>query len=349
MAEPTQNPSQRVSHWSTSDEDPQHAIDYWREIRRLAYVDVVCDPTTPQFRGEVTSGDYGSFTISTKQATGDLARRSPRQVAEGADDEYLFATFQVAGTGILQQADRTATVSPGTFALYDSSLPFVMSHEGPYQQVVVRLAADNAYALAGLKRDTDLLAVTLDCDGAMSAIAAFFLNFAATQRHDPRGAEHLAPHASALAATLLSYAAAPEDTGLPDFLRHDEIQSFIRTHLADPDLDADTIATAVRTSRRSLYRLFEGTNTSVMELARSLRIDTARKLLLRYPNRPISAIARETGFSSVSSFHRTFRTEAGLTPGDYREQNLPDPGRVPSWDWLSGPSRPEAADPVSVR
>lgn len=330
MAEPTPNASPRVRHWSTGDEESANAIDYWREIRRRAYVDVVCDPTTPRFHGQVTSGDYGSFTISTKQATGDVARRGPHQIAQGAEaDEYLFATFQVAGTGILDQADRTAIVAPGTFALYDSSVPFVLSHDGPYQQVVVRLAADNAYALAGLKRDTDLLAVTLDCDGAMSAIAAFFINFAATQVDDPRGAEHLAPHASALAATLLSYAAAPEEPGLPDFLRQDEIRSFIRTHLADAHLDADTIAAAARMSRRSLYRLFEGTDLSVMELVRTLRIDTACKLLSRYPDRPISVIARETGFNSVSSFHRTFRAETGLTPGDYREQNFSEPGRVP--------------------
>lgn len=320
----TPNGPSRVTRWSTDEQGPEHAIDYWRDVRRRAYVEVVTDPTTADFHGSVTRGDYGTFALSSKQASGEVARRGHGLIARGdEDDEYLFAMFQVAGTGILQQAERTAIVPPGTFALYDSALPFALYHEGPYEQVVVHLVAERAYSLAGLRPGTDLLAVTLNCDGAMSAIAAFFLNFAATQQNDPRGAEYLAPHASALASTLLAYASATQARDLPDFLRHDEVTAFIRTHLADPSLDADDIAVGARMSRRSLYRLFEGTDASVMGLLRSLRIDTAKKLLLRHPHRPISAIARETGFASVSHFHRTFRSETGMTPGDYRDHSAP--------------------------
>ncbi|MFP5022240.1 helix-turn-helix domain-containing protein [Pseudonocardia phyllosphaerae] len=308
-----------MTRWSTDEVDRQHAVDYWRNVRRQAYVDVGTDPTTPEFHGEVTSGEYGTFALSTKHASGEHIRRGPRRLTHGDEDEdYLFAAFQISGTGMLQQAGRSAVVSPGAFALYDSSLPFELHYEGPYEQVVVRLPAERAYALAGLRRGTDLLAVPLDCKGAMSAVAAFFVNFAETQQRDPDGVEFLLPHASGLASTLLTYASSTQAPEAPEFLRHNEVTSFIRTHLADPDLDADTIATGVQMSRRSLYRLFEDTDTSVMSLLRSVRIDTAKDLL-RDRGRPVSAVARETGFSNLSHFYRTFRSETGMTPGDFRE------------------------------
>ncbi|OMH34476.1 helix-turn-helix domain-containing protein [Tersicoccus sp. Bi-70] len=311
----------RVTHWSISDQSPQDAIDYWREIRRRAYVDVVCDPTTAQLQADVVRGDYGSFALSTKRVSGDYARRGRTELAQGHESyENLFAIFQISGTGVLEQEERTATMPPGSFAVYNSSLPFSMYHDGPYRQVVVHLDADNAYALAGLKRNSDLLAVTMECDGAMSAIAAFFINFAAIQQHDPVGVEYLVPHAAALASTLLAYAARTQDPELPDFLKHDQIRAFIRTHLADPSLNADDIATGAHLSRRSLYRLYEGADTSVMQLVRSLRIETAKQLLHRYPDRPLSSIARETGFRTTSNFHRAFRSVTQITPGEYRER-----------------------------
>ncbi|SIS09201.1 helix-turn-helix domain-containing protein [Williamsia sterculiae] len=315
-------PGERIAQWSTSDQAPQDAIDHWREIRRRVYVDVVCDPTTPRLRADVVRGEYETFALSSKRVSGDCARRGRAELGRGREDrEDLFAVFQISGSGILQQSDRTAVVLPGSFVVYNSTLPFTMYHDGPYHQVIVHLDADNAYALAGLTRDSDLLAVTIECDGAMSAIAAFFINFAATQQHDPQGADYLATHASALASTLLAYAARSRRPDLPDFLQHDQIRTFIRTHLADPYLDADDIAIGAHLSRRSLYRLYEGSDTSVMQLVRTLRIDTAKQLLHRYPDRPISAIARETGFKTTSNFHRAFRSAAGITPGEYRERD----------------------------
>lgn len=90
-------------------------------------------------------------------------------------------------------------------------------------------------------------------------------------------------------------------------------------HLADPDLDSQGIAVGLHLSRRTLFRLFEGTGESVMGQLRSLRLERARVMLRAQPDKPISSIALELGFSGPVQFYRAFRTTAGMTPGEYRE------------------------------
>ncbi|TGN79450.1 AraC family transcriptional regulator [Streptomyces bauhiniae] len=96
----------------------------------------------------------------------------------------------------------------------------------------------------------------------------------------------------------------------------------MRTHMADPDLDAEGIAAGLHLSRRTLFRLFEGAGESVMARLRSLRLERARLMLRTQPGAQISAIALETGFSSAVQFYRAFRTVTGMTPSEYREAGV---------------------------
>ncbi|GAA3139679.1 hypothetical protein GCM10020255_015890 [Rhodococcus baikonurensis] len=130
------------------------------------------------------------------------------------------------------------------------------------------MPADRAFALAGIDRTTDILATTMSCAGAMSAVAAFFTQLAQHQDSDPHGAAQLETHASSLATSLLSLVTPVRSAAeIPAFLRRDQVLAYIHAHLADPDLDAERIATAMRLSRRSLYRLFQGTDHTVMDIS----------------------------------------------------------------------------------
>lgn len=56
----------------------------------------------------------------------------------------------------------------------------------------------------------------------------------------------------------------------------------------------------------------------------SLRIKNVKKLLLNedYKNYTLLAIALESGFNSKSAFYNAFKKDTGLTPTQYRQQNL---------------------------
>lgn len=307
---------------STSRAPDDGVIDYWREARRHAYVDVSTDPADPDFYGDVRLGRYTNFTLSTKRATAEQTHRNRSRIAQGREqDEYLFATFQTRGSCVIEQAGHTAVVPPGSMVIYDSSLPFAFRADAPYEQVIVKVPADRAFALAGIDRTTDILATTMSCAGAMSAVAAFFTQLAQHQDSDPHGAAQLETHASSLATSLLSLVTPVRSAAeIPAFLRRDQVLAYIHAHLADPDLDAERIATAMRLSRRSLYRLFQGTDHTVMGYLRAARIQSAQHLLRKYPSRPVSLIARQTGFSDPRTFYRAFCDTTGMTPNEHRER-----------------------------
>ena len=50
----------------------------------------------------------------------------------------------------------------------------------------------------------------------------------------------------------------------------------------------------------------------------SYRVDCAKGLLRDAPDKSISRVALECGFSSINTFNRVFRRLTGMTPGDYR-------------------------------
>jgi len=145
-------------------------------------------------------------------------------------------------------------------------------------------------------------AVSVAVGGAAGAAAAFLRSLAFAQRDDPDGADLLAPSVPGLLASSLNVLAVRQGAirraaAVPsDVIRREGVLSFLRAHLADPDLDADEIARGCYLSKRTLYRLFEGTEGSVMGRLRQLRIEKARQLLRRCPDRPASAIGREFGY-----------------------------------------------------
>jgi AraC-like DNA-binding protein len=61
-----------------------------------------------------------------------------------------------------------------------------------------------------------------------------------------------------------------------DVIRRERVLGFLRAHLADPGLDADEVARGCYLSKRTLYRLFESTEGSVMGRLRQLRIEKAQ-------------------------------------------------------------------------
>jgi len=99
-------------------------------------------------------------------------------------------------------------------------------------------------------------------------------------------------------------------------------QRHIDRHLADPALQADSVAHALYCARATLYRAFAEHGTSVAASIREQRLACARRLLCNAPQRAIGDIAACCGFTEPRSFHRAFRARYGQTPGDLRRQWL---------------------------
>lgn len=99
------------------------------------------------------------------------------------------------------------------------------------------------------------------------------------------------------------------------------VRRFVAQHLADPALDADAVAAAMHTSRRSLYQLVSGSGEEgVAALIRRHRLERARAILADPAHRhlPIAAVAAAVGLPNAAHFSRLFRAAYGETPRDVR-------------------------------
>ncbi|WP_408899687.1 helix-turn-helix transcriptional regulator (plasmid) [Nocardioides sp. R1-1] len=133
-------------------------------------------------------------------------------------------------------------------------------------------------------------------------------------------AAHLGEASLELLASIVSEGST---IGSDDTLRA-RVGAYVRAHLTDLDLSHNSVAAAHTMSPRSLHRLFHDEPQSVMEMARSLRLEAIRTALADplQRGRSTMAIANRLGYADAAHFNRAFRARFGTTPGAYRRSAL---------------------------
>ncbi len=99
---------------------------------------------------------------------------------------------------------------------------------------------------------------------------------------------------------------------------------FIRTHYTDPRLDVAFAAAACGMSVRYVHRLMYATGTSFLRYVCELRLQRARRALVRDPRRSltITAIALQCGFINPAHFSSAFHRRYGMTPSAWHRQHV---------------------------
>ncbi|MFR9533708.1 MAG: helix-turn-helix domain-containing protein [Rikenellaceae bacterium] len=112
----------------------------------------------------------------------------------------------------------------------------------------------------------------------------------------------------------------------------DEVKSHIEAHLQRwvdrkefllPDATLNSAAQKLFTNRTYLSRYINMVyNCSFKTWVTQQRIEESKRLMSESPARPISQIAKQTGFTSMTSFSHLFTRYEGVTPSRWREKNL---------------------------
>jgi AraC-like DNA-binding protein len=102
------------------------------------------------------------------------------------------------------------------------------------------------------------------------------------------------------------------------------IVNYIEAHLGDPDLTPMHVAEACKMTPRYLHHLFsEGTETVARYILRRRLEECSRALTIAAQRgRTVTAIAFDYGFNSPTHFGRVFRARYGITPREFRRQQL---------------------------
>lgn len=98
-----------------------------------------------------------------------------------------------------------------------------------------------------------------------------------------------------------------------------ELQRWIADHLT-ADLSVEALAARTGLSTRHFARVFrDDVGVTPGAYVESVRVEAARRLL-ETSARPLDVIARECGFGTPETMHRSFRRTVSVTPGDYRRR-----------------------------
>lgn len=275
-----------------------------------------------RFRAEMHTHDVGPLVLSDIRATEHVVTRSARAIRNGDPGHYKIG-LQVHGYSVLSQDGREAALTPGDFAVYDTSRPYGLSFADDYRMVVAVIprallrvperpvAALTARRISGRTGTGALLSPLLLSLAQNSASADPAVNV-------PVGEAVLDLLSAMLTEQLHLSDVLPPETHQRSLAL--QVRAFIAGRLGDPELTPTRIAEAHHVSLRYLHRLFEADGETVSGFIRSARLERCRRDLAdpRSAELTVSAIASRWGFTNAAHFSRLFSTAYGMTPGQYR-------------------------------
>ena len=312
---------------TTASTEPGRRLAYWTEMVCETYVQLDCDPGAgaDSIEGEITVDRLATLELSRVTSAAQRVRRTPARIARATED-YFLVSIQARGEGFVVQDGRTARLRPGDFALYDSTRPYELRFDGPFQQYVLMMPGPT---LRTALRDTQCLTATA-VSGERGA-GHLMIGMIGTLVSD---IDTLAPESAAAVADSITHILIAGLSALPQArqassshlaaFHRERIKACVRARLRDPGLTVAGIAAALHLSPSTLHRAWTGEPCSLADWIWAQRLDAARRDLCApaQAKRTVSDIAFSWGFNDAAHFSRAFRARFGCTPRELRAMAL---------------------------
>lgn len=304
----------------TSDMEPVRRLDYWRDMISSTFVALDCEvPARRDFSGSLETNALQDVQFSRVVSEAQRVVRSRQRIRQSPDDFFLIS-IQCAGSGSVAQHDRVARLDAGDFALYDTTQPYELNFDHPFEQLVLRLP--RRYLSRRIACPERLTAMSFRGSRGSAAIVSSFVVQVYRQLgrldQDCLPAMH-----QALLDLLVAGLSGALLENLPTANRlvmRQRILNFVEARLADSTLDCQKIAAAHAISVRYLNKLFEDDELPLSEWIWSRRLEKARTAIerSRMTGQSISQIAYDWGFKDPAHFSRAFKIRYGVRPSTLR-------------------------------
>lgn len=296
--------------------------DYWRNIICNEYVKLDCDRLSKDFHGELRGGGVvGNLQFSEVLADAQFVERSKQQIAKYAEADFLIS-FQIEQLGLVRQNGREALLTPGAFALYDSTEPYSLTFEERFHQLVIQMPKN--VLSRHLMNPEQYTAMPISGQTGLGAVLKDFIFSLARELHHVHTApDEMSENLVDMIAIAFSSSVMLNQVGNHSIVRESlkrRIRQYIDNNLCNPGLSNGHIASSQHISVRYLHKLFDNEAETVHVLIRNKRLERAHQLLNdpAYAGHSIERIAYSTGFASAAHFSRAFKKKFGLCPSDVR-------------------------------
>lgn len=300
---------------------PKDHFDAWREAVNTAFVPLEATPgNVDEFRGRLISQDLGGLHLCEVAGTSLQVSRTARTIAQN-DPGIVKLGLQLRGYCVVAQDGREAALTPGDFAVYDTTRPYDLYFDDTFRMLVLMLPADRLHiSKAALQNVT---ASRVSGRQGLGALTSSLLTAMDTQLLGDGAPVNF--EASDALVQLISATLQETLTSETPYPGHRDvallqIKQYIQARLGDPDLTVAGIAAANHISVRYLQKLFSDQEDTVSSWIRQQRLKNCRQDLAdpALANRPVASVGIKWGFSDASSFTRTFKNTYGYTPGEFR-------------------------------
>jgi len=321
--------SQRLS---TSSVAPHDRLAYWVDAVCSTYVQLDCETPfgAPSIEGEICVNRLATLELTRVTASAQRVRRTPARIAAATEDRFLVSV-QTQGVGAVVQDGRRAVLHQGDFALYDTTRPYDLIFEKPFQQYVLVLPGA---ALRSQLRDAQTLTArrVSGARGAGQIMISMIRTLGAEiDTLEPASASAVADGVNHILLAGLSTlgCATPQPEARLMALHREQIKQYVRERLRDPLLSVARMAADLRLSASTLHRVFADEPCSLSNWIWGQRLDAIQRELCdpRASARSVSEIAFAWGFNDAAHFSRAFKKRFACSPRDVRAGALPlNPG-----------------------
>jgi AraC-like DNA-binding protein len=275
-------------------------------------------PPAEPFFGRVVGHRLGPIRAFRVVGDPNTCIRTPSGVRQ-SDPEELQLYLVRRGLCRVGQLDRASALVPGDLTAQDTSRPFSIESDEPFELIVF----DFPKYLLGPHADdiAARTAVRIPGDCGLAARVGPFLSglLDGLDEGSVIDSDGLTDSMVGLLRSLFSseLPAVPRD---PTALLLHRIHAYIEQHLADPGLGPDRIAAAHYISVRYLHKLFQRRGATVSRFVQQRRLERCRRDLgdPALAGHTIESICSAWGMTNPDHFSRVFRAAYGCPPREWR-------------------------------
>ena len=304
-------------------------ITYWNEVICDYLLDVntrfdVSKESLVHFNGTLVRHDADRLTLLDVRSREPFTVSRDLQRTAQAEDEFAMLNVQVAGTTTINQAGRTACLTPGEMVLYDSRMPHHGwgRSDGGVRSLLLRIPRGEI-----IHRIPYLQAVSTVPLASHKTLTRLVFDMLLSLRRQLQTGETEVD--AGLSEALLDTIAAAASSSFRDTDDHfsgssqallHRVKSYIDRHLFSAELSPQRIAQAHKVTARYLNKLFAREDTSITRWICKRRLQKCAELLSSQVGRcgNIDEIAYQCGFNSLPYFYRKFRQHYDCSPREYR-------------------------------
>lgn len=277
------------------------------------------------FHNLAATETLGCLQVSELITSAQRVRRT-RTLANRSEHRQFKFNIQISGRTEITQAKRTAVLGPGDWGLYDTSQPYEVTVDQSAHFLVLQIEAPQMAAWIPYMQQS--VASRFSSGEGSARVALDTLR--SLVRQGPSLSAAAARDISAAVLQLIGLNLC-EQSGHSGMSGTDEVRrgqlrvilQYIHDNLHEPDLSANKLALQFRMSRRYLYKLFSIRDLSPADYILSIRLERCQDMLAEpVLTRRVGELAYLHGFADASVFSHAFRRRYGMSPSEWRRQNI---------------------------